>query len=326
MKALSARALRSALAGLLAACVLPLGALAQDLVPVGEAVGIEASTAGLLVASLARVSTPSGEACPAEEAGVQPGDILTRLGSTELKEPGDFARALAMLDGSETGLTLVRDEKTLQLSVRPVQDTDGVWRLGLWLRASVSGLGTVTYYDPDTGEYGALGHGINDADTGVLLPIGGGSIARAEVDEVVRGERGRAGELHGSYNAAESIGTVDANTPNGIFGTAEGFGGEPLPVAESDEIADGPAVIISDVSGSPAEYDVEIKRDGERLLVTVTDPELLKTTGGIVQGMSGSPIIQDGRLVGAVTHVLVSDPARGYGVTIGAMLEAEKAA
>ena len=284
MKALSARALRGALAGLLAACVLPLGALAQDLVPVGEAVGIEASTAGLLVASLARVSTPSGEACPAEEAGVQPGDILTRLGSTELKEPGDFARALAMLDGSETGLTLVRDEKTLQLSVRPVQDTDGVWRLGLWLRASVSGLGTVTYYDPDTGEYGALGHGINDADTGVLLPIGGGSIARAEVDEVVRGERGRAGELH------------------------------------------GPAVIISDVSGGPAEYDVEIKRDGERLLVTVTDPELLKTTGGIVQGMSGSPIIQDGRLVGAVTHVLVSAPARGYGVTIGAMLEAEKAA
>ena len=160
----------------------------------------------------------------------------------------------------------------------------------------------------------------------MLLPIGGGSIARAEVDEVVRGERGRAGELHGSYNAAESIGTVDANTPNGIFGTAEGFGGEPMPVAESDEIADGPAVIISDVSGGPAEYDVEIKRDGERLLVTVTDPELLKTTGGIVQGMSGSPIIQDGRLVGAVTHVLVSDPARGYGVTIGAMLEAEKAA
>ena len=99
-----------------------------------------------------------------------------------------------------------------------------------------------------------------------------------------------------------------------------------MPVAESDEIADGPAVIISDVSGGPAEYDVEIKRDGERLLVTVTDPELLKTTGGIVQGMSGSPIIQDGRLVGAVTHVLVSDPARGYGVTIGAMLEAEKAA
>ncbi len=308
----------------------PVAAMAQELVPVGRAVGIEAVTDGLLVASLSRVKTAEGERSPAADAGVLPGDLLVRIGGEDISTEEDFTRALAALDGGEVELTVLRDEKTLRLALTPAKDTEGVWRLGLWLRGSVSGIGTVTYYDPDTGEYGALGHSINDADTGVLLPIGEGTISEASVDEVVRGERGKAGELHGSYDASSSIGTVEANTPRGVFGVAEGFDGESLPVAAPDEIADGPAVILANVSGSEVgEYGVEISREGsgsDRLLVTVTDPELLEATGGIVQGMSGSPIIQDGKLVGAVTHVLVSDPQRGYGVTIGAMLESEEAA
>ena len=307
------------------------GALAEDLVPVGRAVGIEAETAGVLVASLSKVRTPSGEASPAADAGVLPGDVITRVGGEEVRGAEDFRRALGELDGGSVELTVVRDEKTVQLSVDPVQDADGVWRLGLWLRANVSGIGTVTYYDPSTGEYGALGHSINDADTGVMIPIGEGNISEASVDSVVRGERGKAGELHGSYDAGSSIGTVDANTPRGIFGSSSsGFDGEPLPVAEPGEIEDGPATILANVSGHEVgEYAVEIERadsNGEKLLVTVTDPALLELTGGIVQGMSGSPIIQNGKLVGAVTHVLVSDPARGYGVTLRSMREAEKAA
>ncbi len=305
----------------------PVCASAQELVPVGETVGIEAATDGLLVASLSKVDTAEGECCPAADGGILPGDIIMRVGGTDISCAEDFAGALGSLDGGSVELTVLRDEKTLQLSVTPVQDASGEWRLGLWLRSGVSGIGTVTYYDPATGEYGALGHSITDADTGVLLPISGGSICDATVSDVKRGERGEAGELHGSYDASNAIGTVDENTPHGIFGTSSGgFDGEPVPVASPDEISDGPAVILANVSGDEVrEYGVEISRDAansERLLITVTDPELISATGGIVQGMSGSPILQDGRLVGAVTHVLISDPARGYGVTIGAMLDA----
>ncbi len=309
---------------------LPAAASADELVPVGRAVGIEAETAGLLVASLAKVQTASGEASPAADAGVLPGDIIVRLGGEEIGGVEDFTEALGSLDGGEVQLTVLRDEKRVQLALTPVQDSQGAWRLGLWLRGSVSGIGTVTYYDPETGEYGALGHSITDADTGVLLPIGEGRICDATVSDVRRGERGKAGELHGSYDAGSSIGSVDANTAHGIFGRSDGFDGEALPTAEAGEIVDGEASILANVSGSEVrEYAVKISRagsGGDRLLVTVTDPELLEATGGIVQGMSGSPIIQNGKLVGAVTHVLVSDPQRGYGVTISAMRESEAAA
>ena len=315
---------------LMLALALPLAAFAQELVPVGETVGIEAATDGLLVASLSKVETAAGEASPAADAGILPGDIIRRVGSMETSSAEEFAKALSALNGESVELTVLRDEKTLQLSVQPVQDTSGEWRLGLWLRGGVSGIGTVTYFDPETGEYGALGHSITDAETGVLLPISGGSICDASVSGVQRGERGKAGELHGSYDATKAIGTVRENTERGIFGEAQGFEGSAIPVAEPEELENGAATILANVSGDEVrEYDVEISRqDGsrERLLVTVTDPELLEATGGIVQGMSGSPIIQNGKLVGAVTHVLVSDPTRGYGVTIGAMLEEEKAA
>lgn len=319
-EAFFALALAMALAG-------PVCASAQDLVPVGETVGIEAATDGLLVASLSKVDTGSGEVCPAADGGVLPGDIIIRVGSEDISSAEDFAEAVSKLDGSSVELTVLRDEKQLQLTVTPAQDCSGAWRLGLWLRGGVSGIGTVTYYDPATGEYGALGHSITDADTGVLLPISEGSICEATVSDVKRGERGAAGELHGSYDAANSIGTVDENTVHGIFGTSSGgFDGTPVPVATSDEIESGPAVILANISGNEVcEYDVEICTDAanpDRLLVTVTDDELISATGGIVQGMSGSPILQNGKLVGAVTHVLVSDPTRGYGVTIGAMLDA----
>lgn len=308
------------------AMAMPVGALAQDLVPVGETVGIEAETDGLVVAALSKVETDSGEASPAADGGVLPGDIIMRVDAAKISNAADFAAALEGIDGESVELTVLRDEKTLQLTVKPVQDVNGDWRLGLWLRGGISGIGTVTYYDPETGEYGALGHSITDADTGVLLPISSGSICDATVSDVKRGERGAAGELHGSYDLSNAIGTVDANTKSGIFGTAEGFDGEPLPVADDGEIESGPATILANVSGDEVrEYGVEISRESsgsDRLLVTVTDPQLLEATGGIVQGMSGSPIIQNGKLVGAVTHVLISDPTRGYGITIGAMLDA----
>lgn len=271
------------------ALALPVFASAQDLVPIGETVGIEAVTDGLLVASLSKVETPEGEVCPAADGGILPGDIIVRVGGSDISTAEDFTAAVSKLDGESVEVTVLRDEKALQLTVTPAKDLSGEWRMGLWLRGGVSGIGTVTYYDPETGEYGALGHSITDADTGVLLPISEGSICDATVSDVKRGERGAAGELHGSYDSSDAIGTVDANTPSGIFGTANGFDGDAIPVAEPEEIENGAATILANVSGDEVrEYAVEISSnasDPDRLLVTVTDPELLEATGGIVQGM-----------------------------------------
>lgn len=325
---------RAALAMLLTLALLAVPALADGaraLVPVGRTVGIEAQTAGLLVVSLSEVETAEGKVSPAADCGIQPGDIIVRLGACEVSTSADFAEVAACLDGSPVAVQLTRAGQLIQYTVTPALSTeDGCWRLGLWLRDGIAGIGTVTFYDPETGLFGALGHSINDVDTGVVLPLGEGFISSATVSDVQKGEKGRAGELHGAFDSGTRLGSVTSNTSSGIFGQAmSGFEGTAMPVAEDGEIKNGQATIMANVSGSEVkEYSVEISRaqSGGRLMVTVTDPELLSATGGIVQGMSGSPIIQDGKLIGAVTHVLISDPSRGYGITISSMLSAAEEA
>ena len=325
---------RAALCLLLALTLLAAPALAEgarQLVAVGRTVGIGAGTEGLLVVSLSEVETAEGKRSPAAECGIQPGDIIVRLGGCEVGTSAEFAQAAAGLDGSPVAVQLLRGEQLIQYTLTPALSAEeNCWRLGLWLRDGIAGIGTVTFYDPETGLFGALGHSINDADTGVLLPLGEGYITPATVSDVLRGEKGRAGELHGAFDENSRLGSLERNTPEGIFGTVTGgFEGTPLPAAEDAEIENGPATILANVAGSEVrEYAVEISRaqSGGRLLVTVTDPALLEATGGIVQGMSGSPIIQNGKLVGAVTHVLISDPTRGYGITISSMLRAAEAA
>ena len=321
---------RAAFALLLAVSLLAAPALAEGtrtLVPVGRTVGIEASTQGLLVVSLSEVETAEGKASPAADSGIQPGDLIVRLGGEEVSTSADFAKAASGLDGSPVAIQLMRAGQLIQYTLTPALSAeDGCWRLGLWLRDGIAGIGTVTFYDPETGLFGALGHSINDVDTGVLLPLGEGYITSATVSDVKKGERGEAGELHGAFDSEEKLGEVDKNTSSGIFGRVTcGFEGAAMPVADDCEIEDGPATILANVAGCEVrEYTVNISRaqSGGRLTVTVTDPELLAATGGIVQGMSGSPIIQNGKLAGAVTHVLISDPARGYGITISSMLKA----
>lgn len=303
-------------------------ACAAELVPVGEIVGIELKTDGVLVAALAGVDGGGGEVYPAADAGLEPGDLIVSLGGREIHTAEDFVNAAALLCGEATELKAVRKGETVTFTVTPAEDSDGAYRLGLFLRDGVTGVGTVTFYDPDTGVYGALGHGVTDSDTGVLLPVGSGVVCEATVADARRGERDAPGELQGVFDAADPTGSILLNTPSGIFGVlAEAPEGETLITAASEEIKTGAATIISQVRGDAAEeFDVEIDRvycgGEEKLVVTVTDPELIELTGGIVQGMSGSPIIQNGKLVGAVTHVLLSDPTRGYGVTIDRMLSA----
>ena len=222
----------------------------------------------------------------------------------------------------------------MTLSVSPEQNEEGAYCIGAWIRDSMAGIGTMTYYDPDTGAFGALGHGITDTDTALLMPFASGSILPSTVKAVKKGAVGDAGELRGDFDLTGDLGDLYANTESGIFGTLDPGEfterlGDPLPVAAAEEVHAGPAAILSNVEGDDVrEYDVEILQvvedaaDGRELVISVTDPELLSATGGIVQGMSGSPILQDGKFAGAVTHVLLNDPTRGYGILLETMLRA----
>ena len=224
--------------------------------------------------------------------------------------------------------------RTIELSAEPEKDENGEYRLGAWVRDSMAGIGTMTFYDPQSGTFGALGHGVTDVDTGQLLPLDHGSIMDASVKAVKKGERASPGELKGDFDLTRDSGTLYANTECGIFGKlsaedAAKITGAALPIAKKDEIKTGRAAILATVSGNETrEYDIEIEKiyspsgSTRNLLLRVTDEELLAQTGGVVQGMSGSAILQDGKIIGAVTHVLLDDPSRGYGIFIENMLSA----
>ena len=303
-----------------------------ELIPVGQAVGIQLDIEGVLVSGVTDVETEQGVVSPARNGGIRMGDIILAVEGTAVHSAQDFAERIAALGGEEAELTVKRDGKTQQVAVCPAKTVDGAVRLGLLLRDGIAGVGTVTYIDPETGQFGALGHGVNDVESGVLLPMEDGDLCRAQVVDVRAGRSGEPGELAGCFDAGDVIGEIRENTSCGIFGRMnERFlcSGQPIPVAEDEQVRPGHATILSCVSGQTVQsYDVEISPvgigtgDGRDLMVRVTDPELLATTGGIVQGMSGSPIIQNGKLVGAVTHVLVNDPTRGYGIYIGNMRNA----
>ena len=231
----------------------------------------------------------------------------------------------------------IRDEAQVQFTAQAAACTDGTYRLGAWIRDSMAGIGTMTFYEPATGIFGALGHGINDVDTALLMPLESGAILSASVSDVKKGAAGDPGELHGAFRTDRDLGELWANTPGGIFGTLADTSlvsaDQAVPVALRSQVKVGPATILSNIAGEEVKrYDVEIVRvypagshDTRDLMVKVTDPALLEATGGIVQGMSGSPILQDGRLVGAVTHVLVNDPTQGYGILAETMLSAAQA-
>ncbi len=317
----------STLAALAMCVVLCASAYAAALVPGGSAVGIRMTTDGLVVAGISEVETQDGRLSPAAEAGLKKGDVITRLGGSEISTAQELQAALNALDGGETTVTVERGGKARQLNITPAKDESGVWRLGLQLRDGVSGVGTLTFYDPATGVYGALGHSVSDEATGEALPLGDGGIYRAEIVGIVPGEAGAPGQLDGKTDAAAYLGDIRINCGCGIFGTAD-FDGQTI---ETGQIETGAALIRCTLSGEDTrEYGIEIKKvyasaEGTTVMLTVTDPELLAQTGGIVQGMSGSPIIQNGRLVGAVTHVFVNDPTSGYGISIHDMLKSLEA-
>ena len=308
---------------LLCAWLLPANVFAKELIPVGEVVGLELRDDTVTIAAF---DEQLGAA--AKAAGVSVGDQIIRIDGTAVRSSADVRNALKNAEG-QVELSVVRNGKEKTYSLTP-EVTESGPKLGVYLRQGITGIGTVTYYDPDTGSFGTLGHGVNDSD-GKLLQMTQGYAYDAKVLTVRKGRAGDPGQLMGSVDGDSPIGVLSANTDRGVFGTTEtGWQGKTVTVAESDEVKTGPAVIRSTVSGDTVrEYSVEIlkiypksRQNGRNLLLRVTDPALLSATGGIVQGMSGSPILQNGKLIGAVTHVLVNDPTTGYGIFIENMLDA----
>ena len=315
--------IRRTASAVLCVYLLVTAAAAKELVPVGKVVGLELQNDQVVVAGFDHAS---GNA--AKSAGLCSGDIIQKINGEEITCAEDVRKALRVSNGA-VSIEICRRGKISLVQVKPTATTEGP-KMGLYLRQGVTGIGTVTWYDPETKKFGTLGHGVNDS-SGNLLSMSTGSIFNAKVVSVKKGKIGEPGQLYGAVESREPTGCLKRNTNQGVFGTCEnGWQGQPIEVAPAGEVRTGDAVIRSTVSGDAVrEYSVKIlkvypkTRAGCRnLLVKITDPTLLAATGGIVQGMSGSPIIQDGKLVGAITHVLVNDPTMGYGIFIENMLDA----
>jgi stage IV sporulation protein B len=306
------------------------------LVPMGDAVGLSISCEGVMVTA---TRNENGESIsPARASGIEPGDVIIRVGDATVRSGEDLRAALDSLSGAPIDVRVKRGGRELTYTVTPRREPDGSYRLGLVVRDMLTGIGTLTFYDPESGVFGALGHSAGDSDTGVILPLRDGVIANTSIVGVVRGQAASPGQLRGSFDASGTIGHLRANTERGIFGVLNdaeaAHGRQAVPVGATEEIETGSASILCTVAGNDVrEYAVEITRvysgagNAERgMMLSVSDPELIELTGGIVQGMSGSPILQNGKLIGAVTHVLVGDPTKGYGISIESMLAASEAA
>ena len=301
---------------------IPISAGAQQLIPVGKIVGLELRDGTVTVAAL-----DEGRSA-AKEAGILPGDTILAIDGRAVTCGEDIRQVLSCSDGT-VAVRLCRKGKEQELTLHPEITADGP-KLGVFLRQGVTGIGTVTWYDPESDAFATLGHGVNSAD-GSLLEMTSGFCYPARILSVKQGRSGSPGQLMGTIDGIRPIGQLTANTTRGVYGKSEsGWEGQLFEVAAGSEVKTGSATILSTVEGSAVrEYSVEIlklyprsRTSGRNMLIRVTDPALLDTTGGIVQGMSGSPIIQDGKLIGAVTHVLVNDPTTGYGIFIENMLDA----
>ena len=296
---------------------------AKLLLPVGEIIGLKLNDDTVTVSAF-----DDSIGAAARNAGLQVGDRILKVDGKKITCAKDIRNALDRCDG-KVNVSVLRKGKQRSVSLTPQITAEGP-RLGVYLKEGTTGVGTVTFYDPESGKFGALGHGVNDS-SGSLLQMRDGQVYDASIMTVKKGKTGAPGQLMGSLDGSRALGTLNKNTAQGVFGIVDaGWKGQVLPIGSSDEMHTGYAAIRCAVNGqSVQEYSVEILKiyprsgaDGRNVLLRITDPALLDLTGGIVQGMSGSPIIQDGKLIGAVTHVLVNDPTTGYGIFIENMLDA----
>ena len=292
----------------------------------GAPFGIKMFTDGLMVVGMSDIPTTGGRVNPAKAAGLEIGDVIKTFNGQKLATNEQLAELMLENGSGPVRVEVERDGSPFSTSIQPVRSTgDDQYRLGVWVRDSSAGIGTLTYLDQNSGLFTGLGHAVCDVDTGEVMPLSNGEVVPARITGCKRGEAGTPGELKGKFTEELPLGVLSANTETGVYGLLRSrtlYLGEEMPLAMKHEVQTGKAYIYTTVEGTqPKRYEIEIEKlslgedeNGQNMVLHVTDPELLRRTGGIVQGMSGSPIIQNGMLVGSVTHVFVKDPTRGFGV------------
>lgn len=308
----------------------------EKVIPVGQTVGIYINTNGILVIDTGEVTDMEGKNYTPARNKLMPGDYITKLNGTEMRTKKKLIEAITTCGGETLVFQVRRNEENIDVKVEPVQTDVDEYKVGIWVRDDLQGLGTVTYVNGE--KFGALGHSINDTDTGKLLQVSGGEIYAADIFGVEKGTAGSPGEIEGmiAYQTENVVGKIDGNQLYGIYGTiTDSFQEElaeesEIEIASIEEVELGKAYIQSYVSGEKQLYEIEIvdlhknENGDQEMEIFVTDDKLIELTGGIVQGMSGSPIIQNGKLLGAVTHVFVDEPKKGYGIFVEIMRKNEQ--
>lgn len=306
----------------------------KKIIPGGMPIGIYMKADGILVLGTDYVEGKDGEQYSPASDIVKAGDYILQINGTDVTSKTQLVNEVKKLKSEEVILKVRRNSNEIELKISAIMTKDKAYKLGIWVRDSIQGLGTITYITEDN-KFGALGHGIHDVDTEELLEMSEGKIYDTQIVNVKKGEKGSPGGLEGMivYSNYSVWGTIEKNTDIGVYGTVKKVnevtdGQDAIPVCNKRAVEVGPAIIRCCIDEEVKEYDIEITKvnyfaltENKALVIKVVDEELLETTGGIVQGMSGSPILQNGKIVGAVTHVLVNDPTRGYGIFIEDMLE-----
>lgn len=306
-----------------------------DVIPVGAIVGIKLYTNGVMVVGMSSIEGEDGNIYkPYQELEIQEGDFITHINGIEITSTNKLIEEINNSSGQEIELTFNHKEETKTVNIRPVKNKDKKYKLGLWVRDSAAGVGTVTFYNDDTKCFAALGHAITDIDTGKILSTSSGEIDTSRILSIVKGQKDEPGRIEGTINSKTPIGNIYNNTKFGIFGVIKNAENiqldfnKKMKVASRNEIKLGEATCLSGIDGEIKEYKLEITKiyqnnnyDNKSMLINITDENLLEKTGGIVQGMSGTPIIQNGKFVGAITHVLVNNPTVGYAVFGDLMLK-----
>lgn len=307
-------------------------------VPSGEAIGVKIESKGVLIVGLSTITDTKGRKySPAADVGFEVGDKITNIDGNQVEKEKDIVDYLNNRQNKDEKIkvSVERDGNKHVFSVKPIKcEEDNIYRIGLWVRDSIAGVGTMTFFDPESRVFGALGHGITDIDSGVLVDINSGSILKSKIASIQKAKKAVPGELVGIfYDNDDAYGVIEKNTSFGIYGKLsnnyKSSRTKPVSIGLNSQIKEGPAKILTTIEGNNVEeFDIEIQKvmrqkssDSKTMILRVTDKRLIERTGGIVQGMSGSPIIQNGKLIGSVTHVLVNDPTRGFGISIEWMLK-----
>lgn len=298
-------------------------------VPMGNLIGAKLYTSGVLVVGMSEIQGDDQQKHkPYEGSGIEEGDMIVEMDSKKIANTDELVETVNSSKGKAIQIKYVRNDETITTSIQPIKSEDNEYKLGLWVRDAAAGVGTLTFYEPSTGKFAALGHGIVDVDTGDIINIANGELVTSNLVAIKKGEKCTPGEIKGSIDSGVTIGNISKNTNFGVFGLVSNKnnlnlnGAKEYEVALRSEIQTGEAEIICELENEKKEqYKIEISKiytsnnyDNKSMMIKITDERLLQKTGGIIQGMSGSPIIQNGKFVGAITNVLVSDPTTGYAI------------